>query len=88
VRRYPPLKPKRTWRGTAGGSTRAWRLQRQRVLARDGYRCTWTDRIGERCKVTAPRQLEIHHLRPGLGLAAQDHDLTTRCPNHNPRSGG
>lgn len=86
MRHYPPRKPPREWRGTTSGSTRAWRKQRERILARDGYQCTAIlIATGERCPVHAPARLEIHHLQPGHGIQAEDHELATRCPTHNPR---
>ena len=45
------------WRS---GSTREWRKTRERILARDGYRCTVQVRPGERCEET--RLLEVHHI--------------------------
>ena len=45
------------WRS---GSTREWRKTRERILARDGYRCTVHIRPGERCEGT--RLLEVHHI--------------------------
>jgi hypothetical protein len=86
LRFFPPRTPDRQWRGTTGGSTRAWRNQRARILARDGYRCTAIERTtGARCTVAAPARLEVHHLHPGLGIESPDHQLATRCPRHNPR---
>jgi len=83
--RYFPPKTGRTWRGRPnGGSTRAWRNQRERILARDGYRCTHVAH-DQRCPVSAPARLETHHLNPGHGPAAEDHELVTSCPAHNPR---
>jgi hypothetical protein len=86
VRYYPPRKPPRAWRGTTGGSTRAWRTQRARILKRDGHRCTHIEN-GQRCPVRAPARLEAHHLNPGHGLDAPDHELATVCSRHNPRGG-
>ena len=85
MRYFPPRKPPGTWRGTTGGSTRAWRKQRVRILHRDGYRCTHIDATGQRCRIAAPAPLEIHHLRPGQGIKAADHELVTVCTRHNPR---
>jgi hypothetical protein len=86
LRYYPPRRPAREWRGTTGGSTRAWRVQRTRILQRDGYQCTHVDPYtGERCPVHTPARLEIHHLDAGIGLEAPDDRLATRCPSHNPR---
>ncbi len=84
MRRYPPRQA-RAWRGRPnGGSTRAWREQRARILERDGYQCTAIEN-GERCPVTAPAPLEVHHLTPGHGIEAEDHELVTVCRRHNPR---
>ena len=87
MRHFPPRQPPRAWRGTTGGSTRAWRQQRERVLRRDGYRCTHIDVHGQRCTVTAPARLEVHHVRAGHGIEAPDHELAVRCTKHNPRGG-
>ena len=53
------------------------------ALARDGQQCVAILADGSRCPTTAP--LEIHHLKPGLGLAAGDDDLISVCRRHNPR---
>lgn len=83
LKHFPERNP--GWRGTSGGSTRQWRSQRARVLLRDGQRCTHIDDNGQRCTTATPDRLEVHHLRPGLGLAAPDHELATVCTKHNPR---
>jgi 5-methylcytosine-specific restriction endonuclease McrA len=68
------------------GSTREWRKTRERILARDGYRCTVQVRPGERCPET--RLLEVHHLDvDGDVLLSPDHELATVCRKHNPRGG-
>ncbi len=85
MRHFPARKPRGQWRGTTGGSTRAWRNQRERVLERDGYQCTHIDQHGQRCTTAAPARLEIDHLQPGQGVKAPDHQLTTVCTRHNPR---
>jgi hypothetical protein len=86
VRHYPPRSRDRKWRGTTGGSTRAWRKQRERVLERDGHRCTFVDlATGERCTMAAPARLELHHLFAGYGIDAPDEALATVCTKHNPR---
>ena len=66
------------------GSTRAWRVQRQRILERDGHQCT--RRVhGQRCpNITL---LEIHHLTGGSVINVPDHQLATVCRQHNPRGG-
>lgn len=69
----------RSW---AGGSTRAWRQLRARVLTRDGYRCRahadgWCARVpGEhtctgRAELTGPNRGHAHHT---LGKAATGDD--------------
>jgi 5-methylcytosine-specific restriction endonuclease McrA len=72
------------WRS---GSTREWRNTRERILARDGYRCTVHTRPGERCPET--RLLEVHHLDDGDAdvLLVPDSELATVCRKHNPRGG-
>jgi 5-methylcytosine-specific restriction endonuclease McrA len=71
------------WRS---GSTREWRKTRERILARDGYRCTVHVRPGERCE--GRTLLEVHH-RDGGGdvLLVPDEELRTVCRKHNPRGG-
>jgi hypothetical protein len=69
--------PKRS----AKGSTRAWRIQRERILARDGYRCTHDDEQGQLLHRDhwARGRLPLRMLddqRPGL-------ELVTQCPRHN-----
>ena len=76
------LHPKR-WRS---GSTREWRKTRERILARDGYRCTVHVRPGERCPAT--ELLEVHHVDGGGDvLLVPDSELATVCCKHNPRGG-
>jgi 5-methylcytosine-specific restriction endonuclease McrA len=72
------------WRS---GSTREWRKTRERILARDGYRCTVHVRPGQRCEGT--RLLEVHHLDDGDAdvLLVPDEELATVCRKHNPRGG-
>jgi hypothetical protein len=67
----------------SGGSTRGWRATRQRILLRDGFRCTHVDRLGQRC--TATTTLEIHHRFGGSNVDVPDDQLETRCRKHNPR---
>jgi hypothetical protein len=71
----------------SSGSTREWRKTRERILARDGYRCTTHVRPGERCEGT--RLLEIHHIygEESDVLLAPDEQLRTVCRKHNPRGG-
>jgi 5-methylcytosine-specific restriction endonuclease McrA len=62
-----------------------WRKTRERILARDGYRCTVHVRPGVRCPET--RLLEIHHIDGGDVLLVPDSELRTVCRRHNPRGG-
>jgi 5-methylcytosine-specific restriction endonuclease McrA len=70
------------WRG---GSTRAWRRTRARILARDGHQCTYRLDDGTRCP--AITLLEVHHLVPGSTVNVPDNQLVTVCRKHNPRGG-
>jgi 5-methylcytosine-specific restriction endonuclease McrA len=67
------------------GSTREWRKTRERILARDGYRCTVHVRPGQRCETTT--LLEVHHLTGGNVLLVPDDELVTVCRKHHPRGG-
>jgi 5-methylcytosine-specific restriction endonuclease McrA len=69
------------------GSTREWRKTRERILARDGYRCTVHVRPGERCEGT--KLLEVHHIygEDTDVLLVPDAELRTVCRKHNPRGG-
>jgi 5-methylcytosine-specific restriction endonuclease McrA len=60
----------------ANGSSRAWRRQRARILARDNHTC-W-------CGATAT---EVHHLKPGRARVVPDSELRSVCFTHNPRGG-
>jgi 5-methylcytosine-specific restriction endonuclease McrA len=72
------------WRS---GSTREWRKTRERILARDGYRCTAHVRPGQRCEATT--LLEVHHLdTDGNVLLSPDEELITLCRKHHPRGLG
>jgi hypothetical protein len=62
-----------------------WRKTRERILARDGYRCTVHVRPEERCKGT--KLLEVHHVCGGDALVVPDEELRTVCRKHNPRGG-
>jgi 5-methylcytosine-specific restriction endonuclease McrA len=75
--------PKR-WRS---GSTTQWRKTRERILARDGYRCTTQVRPGERCEGTT--LLQVHHIygEESDVLIVPDDELRTVCRKHNPRGG-
>jgi hypothetical protein len=68
------------WRG---GGTRAWRVQRARILERDGHRCTHVDAYGQRCHVT--EQLQVHHRIGGHVINVDDSLLVTVCRKHHPR---
>ena len=67
------------------GSTREWRKTRERILVRDGYRCTVHVRPGERCEGTG--LLEVHHIYGRDALVLVDNQLRTVCRKHNPRGG-
>jgi 5-methylcytosine-specific restriction endonuclease McrA len=61
-----------------------WRKTRERILARDGYRCTVQVRPGQRCEGT--KLLEIHHVDGDSDvLLVPDSELRTVCRRHNPR---
>lgn len=63
------------------GSTRQERKQRERIFARDGYRCTKVV-DGERCTETT--NLHSHHVVPVVrGGSDDDSNRTTRCAYHN-----
>jgi hypothetical protein len=68
------------WRG---GSTREWRTTRQRILLRDGGRCTHVDSLDQRWTQTT--LLEVHHRFGGSTVDVPDDQLETRCRKHNPR---
>ena len=70
------------WRS---GSTREWRKTRERILARDGYRCTTHVRPGERCEGT--KLLEVHHVYGGDVLLVPDEELRDCLPQAQPRGG-
>lgn len=59
-------------RAWAGGSTRAWRTRRARVLSRDGYRC----------RVQLPgctgAATQVHHVL-GKGVSEHESDLVASC---------
>lgn len=73
-------------RGWAGGSTRAWRAVRARVLLRDGYLCTL--KIKRVCTTYAPmRGGHVHHIHGKTNCAGcradrADH-LVAACPACN-----
>jgi hypothetical protein len=64
-----------------GGSTRAWRVQRARILTRDGQRCTFVDDEGVRCAET--EGLEVHHAEKGADKVVDDAELHTHCAAHH-----
>ena len=64
------------------GSTRAWRKQRERVLERDGFRCTHKDGRG-RCSATVETaRIEVHH-KTGVKLNVPDRELAAICRSHH-----
>jgi 5-methylcytosine-specific restriction endonuclease McrA len=63
------------------GSTRAWRALRQRVLDRDGHRCTEILPSGHRCPNV--EDLEVDHLiQKQDGGQDVETNLITRCSDH------
>jgi len=61
-----------------------------RVFNRDGWRCTYRDKSGERCQCTQPLQLAhvlpqdfLHLARYGPSVIHHDDNFKTRCPRHN-----
>ena len=70
------------WRS---GSTRERRRTRERILVRDGYRCTVHVRPGQRCVGT--KLLEVHHIygEENDVLLVPGDELRTVCRRHNPR---
>lgn len=57
-----------------------WPARRQRILQRDGHRCTWNEQ-GQRC--TATTSLEVDHIHPGDDHT--DTNLRTLCGPHHRR---
>lgn len=58
------------------------RAVRREVFARDGHRCTYTNKKGERCPSTA--LLELHHLvSPHHGGSNGADNVSVRCRSHN-----
>lgn len=74
---HQPVTSKR-WQG---GSTRAWRQQRERVMQAAGYQCTAIIN-GKRCTERAD---EAHHLYAGTEKVVGDHEVAAVCRAHNPR---
>jgi 5-methylcytosine-specific restriction endonuclease McrA len=64
-------------------NTARWRSVRERVLARDGARCTVSRLLGGDC---SPGPLHVHHIVPVEdGGAPYDEDnLGTACARHHP----
>lgn len=63
------------------GSTRQWRKTRERILERDGHRCTAIEN-GRRCPETT--NLHVDHITPkASGGTDDDENLTTLCARHN-----
>lgn len=61
-----------------------WATVRDRILARDGYRCTVSRLLGGYCD----GPLHVHHIekvtaRPELAL--DPHNLATTCARHHPQ---
>ena len=55
---------------------------RDRVLERDGYRCSFVSQAGERCACRV--DLEIDHIVPvGRGGSSAESNLRTLCRAHN-----
>ena len=58
------------------------RAVRRQVFARDGHRCTYTNKKGDRCPATA--RLELHHIvSPHHGGSNDADNLCVRCRPHN-----
>ena len=63
------------------GSTYQWRRLRERILRRDGYRCTYTDDNG-RCRERD--RLHVDHIIPvSLGGTDDPINLRVLCEYHN-----
>ena len=55
---------------------------RDRVIHRDGGRCTFVDRNGQRCTETIA--LQVDHVKPAaLGGTGTESNLRAMCPAHN-----
>lgn len=64
------------------GSTRQWRKKRERILKRDGHRCTETLGDGSRCPITT--NLHVDHRTPkAMGGSDDDENLRVLCSMHN-----
>ncbi len=64
------------------GSTREWRKTRERILERDGRRCTKALADGSRCPITTDLHVD-HKLPKAMGGSDDDENLTTLCRDHN-----
>ena len=64
------------------GSTYKWRKVRDRILRRDGYRCTYIDGDGNRCQ--ARDRLHVDHVIPvSAGGTDTPTNLRVLCEWHN-----
>lgn len=71
------------WRNSTRKNTLPpnWGALRQKILARDGHRCTWTIH-GERC---TERATDVDHIRPGNDHSPEN--LRALCrPHHRAKS--
>lgn len=68
------------------GSTREWRKTRERILERDGYRCTQTLGDGARCPITTNLHVD-HRIPKAMGGSDGDENLACLCSTHNLRKG-
>lgn len=76
-------------RNTARASGNGWAQQRERqaILKRDGYRCTWHDEHGNRCPARAVIVDHVVNVAEGgtdtadnkAGLCAPHHDVKTKA---------
>lgn len=80
-------KKRNAGRSTAAPTTPARKRRvpqtvRDEVFRRDGGRCTFVDKNGERCEATI--NLEVDHIRPfALGGSHEVSNLRLMCPAHN-----
>lgn len=62
-------------------ATDTWHETRERILARDGHRCTVSRLLGGTCGGA----LHVHHIRPrSEGGTDDDDNLATACARHHP----
>jgi 5-methylcytosine-specific restriction endonuclease McrA len=52
------------------------------VFARDGHRCTYTNKKGDRCPATARLELD-HIVSPHHGGSNESDNIRVRCAAHN-----